>query len=58
MNFIVTHIYKEGNQCADSLAAWGLNANGLTVWTYVPLFIRECYVKNRLGMPNFRVINF
>lgn len=58
MNFMVTHIYREGNQCADSLAAWGLNANGLTVWTDVPLFIREYYVKNRLGMPNFRFINF
>jgi len=24
MNFIVSHIYKEGNQCGDSLASKGL----------------------------------
>jgi len=50
MNFIVTHIYGEGNQCTDSLANWGLTSVGLTVWMDVPLFVREYYVKNRLGI--------
>ena len=29
-----------------------------TIWSEVPLDIREFYVKNHLGMPNFRFINF
>ena len=58
MNFIVSHIYTEGNQCADRLAALGLTIQNLTIWSEVPLDIREFYVKNRLGMPNFRFINF
>ena len=58
MNFIVSHIYREGNQCADRLAALGLTIQNLTIWSDVPLDIREFYVKNRLGMPNFRFINF
>ena len=58
MNFIVSHIYREGNQCADRLAALGLIIQNLTIWSEVPLDIREFYVKNRLGMPNFRFINF
>jgi len=58
MNFIVSHIYREGNQCADRLAALGLTIQNLTIWSEVPLDIREFYVKNRLGMPNFRFINF
>jgi len=58
MNFIVSHIYREGNQCADRLAALGLTIQNLTIWSEVPLDIREFYVKNHLGMPNFRFINF
>jgi len=58
MNFIISHIYREGNQCADRLAALGLTIQNLTIWSDVPLDIREFYVKNRLGMPNFRFINF
>jgi len=40
------------------LAALGLTIQNLTIWSEVPLDIREFYVKNRLGMPNFRFINF
>jgi hypothetical protein len=41
MNFIVSHIYREGNHCADRLAALGLNIPNLTIWSEVPLDIRE-----------------
>jgi len=32
MNFIVSHIYREGNHCADRLAALGLTIPNLTIW--------------------------
>jgi len=32
MNFVISHIYREGNQCADSLANIGLSLQGLFVW--------------------------
>jgi len=32
MNFVVSHIFREGNQCADSLANFGLTIQGLFSW--------------------------
>jgi len=29
MNFLVTHVYREGNSCADTLANLGLNLDHL-----------------------------
>jgi len=57
MNFLVTHVYREGNRCADALANFGLNVNHLTIWLEIPSFIRSHYAQDRLGMPNFRFVN-
>jgi ribonuclease HI len=54
MNFMVTHIYREGNQVADLLANHGLNQTSLTSWQHVPLFLCDSISKNKLGVPNFR----
>lgn len=32
MNFAVTHIYREGNRCADLLASKGLDDQGVRIW--------------------------
>jgi ribonuclease HI len=40
MNFLATHIYREGNDCADSLASLGANAVSLIIWNEPPLCIR------------------
>jgi len=29
MNFVVTHIYRDGNQCVDTLASIGFNVDCL-----------------------------
>jgi ribonuclease HI len=54
MNYIVTHIYREGNHVADSLANQALSLNSFTVWHDAPLFIGEHYAKNKLGWPSYR----
>lgn len=58
MNFLVSHIYREGNQTADSLANFGRSLNNLEVWEEIPGFITEHYVKDRLGLSKFRFIYF
>lgn len=57
INFLVTHVYREGNCCADSLANIGLSLHGLTVWLEIPASIRGNVVKDRLGMLNYRFVN-
>jgi ribonuclease HI len=48
MNFYVSHIYREGNHCADKLANIGLSLNGLTWWNHIPLELQGDFVRNRL----------
>jgi ribonuclease HI len=55
MNCVVTHIYREGNQVADSLANHGLTINSLAFWQDSPLFISDCVNRNKLGVPSFRL---
>lgn len=57
MNFIASHVYREGNKCADTLANISLFVNHLIVWLEVPICIRVFFIKNKLGMPNFRFVH-
>ncbi|CAJ2651412.1 unnamed protein product [Trifolium pratense] len=54
MNFYVSHIYREGNHCADKLANIGLSLHGLTWWNHIPTRLQGDFIRNRLGMPYFR----
>ena len=54
MNCIVTHIFRERNQVADSLANHGLTLDSLVCWSNIPSFAMESYVKNKHEFPNFR----
>jgi ribonuclease HI len=54
MNCVVTHIFREGNQVADSLANHGLAINSLVFWQDTPLFIADYVNRNKLGLPSFR----
>ena len=58
LNFLATHVFRKGNECADSLASLGFNASPCTIWMNIPDSIRPLYVKNKLGLPNFRFKNF
>lgn len=57
MNYIITHIYREGNQVADTLANFALDYDQKMYWQETLLFIRESFGKNKLGWPNFRFCN-
>jgi len=57
MRFLVTHIYREGNQCVDALANLGLTLDHLTIWSVIPPCIRSFLVQNRMGMPSYRFVN-
>ena len=57
MNFIVSHIYREGNTCADSLANIGLTISDTLWWDSAPLGIGQDLIRNKLGLPNYRFVN-
>jgi ribonuclease HI len=57
MNFVVSHVYREGNQCADGLANLGLSIDRFTIWNELPQEISSFFVDNRLGKPSFRIIH-
>lgn len=54
MNFLVSHIFREGNACADALVNIGLNLSTFVYYYSLPSQVRSDYVKNRLGWPSFR----
>lgn len=54
MSFLATHIYKQGNSCADSLANKGLTVSGYTNFIVILDFLRADFVKNKLAFPFFR----
>jgi ribonuclease HI len=54
MNFIVSHIFREGNQVADCLANYGLSLSSIMFWHEMPLFIKNTFEKNKLGLANYR----
>lgn len=57
MNLIVTHIYMEGNFCADKLGNMGLTTNSLKWMKDIPIQVRADFTWNKLGLPYFRFVN-
>ncbi|GAU16777.1 hypothetical protein TSUD_200200 [Trifolium subterraneum] len=57
MNCIVSHIFREGNQVADTLANFGSSLSSLASWHFGPDFVKYSLVKNKLGIPSFRICN-
>ena len=45
MNFIVSHVFREGNEYADILANIGLSSNSFKVWLDLPDCIRGPFVR-------------
>jgi hypothetical protein len=54
MNFLITHVYREGNHCAIKLANLGLSLQNFVWWNELPQVIRKDYARDRLGLPCFR----
>jgi hypothetical protein len=55
MNFMVTHIYWEENQVADLMANHGLSLSSIVFLFDLPLFVRDCFDRNKQGFPSFRL---
>lgn len=58
MNFVVFHIFREGNTCADKLGSHGLALHGFLWWESVdsvPPFVREDFFRNRFNLPSYRL---
>jgi hypothetical protein len=49
----VSHIFREGNQVVDSLANHGLALNSIMYWQELPLFIKDSFDNNKLGLTNY-----
>ncbi|XP_019423031.1 PREDICTED: uncharacterized protein LOC109332502 [Lupinus angustifolius] len=56
-NFRISHIYREGNQCADLLANHGLHSRTNIIWSTIPYFIVNKCNRNALCLPNYRFKN-
>jgi hypothetical protein len=54
MNFIIPHIYREGNQCADGIANLGLHIQNFYWWNNIPSNICNAFAINKCGLPKYR----
>lgn len=54
-DFLVSHVFREANHCADKLANFGVISKYYTWWDLIPNFIRYGFFCNRWGLPNFRI---
>jgi len=57
MIFVVSHIFRVGNQYVDSLANFGSTIQGLFSWESTPSFISSFLIQNKLRMPNYRFVS-
>ena len=58
LNFCVTHIYREGNQCAYQLANLRLILSSYSWFNNVPPQVNVKFVRNKTGFPNIDFANF
>lgn len=54
LNLIFTHIFREGNHCADKLASFGASGSSYTWWDNFPDFVKADFYHDKLGLPQFR----
>jgi ribonuclease HI len=56
MHILFSHIFREGNCCADKLANHGHLIPGFLWWDSLPLFVRDDFLRDRFGLVNYRSI--
>ncbi|GAU46013.1 hypothetical protein TSUD_401350 [Trifolium subterraneum] len=54
MQLLFSHVFREGNCCADKLANHGHNITGFHWWDFMPPFLQEDFYRDRYGVPYFR----
>ncbi|XP_055962061.1 uncharacterized protein LOC130015619 [Mercurialis annua] len=57
MNWVVTHIFREGNEAADILSKKAVHIGTSLWWSSSPDFLANVIAYNSLGQPNFRFCN-
>ncbi|CAL0329480.1 unnamed protein product [Lupinus luteus] len=57
MSWVVSHVYREGDTCADKLANFGLSIQNTRWWNFVPHFIINDATRNRANLPNYRFVH-
>lgn len=58
INFLATHVFREGNRCAGTLAAIGMTLQHPRIWFSAPNCIVSSLARNKHGLPEFRFVNF
>ncbi|GAU31973.1 hypothetical protein TSUD_359180 [Trifolium subterraneum] len=49
-----SHIFREGNACADKLASLGHACPQLRWWSSIPSTLRDEFLHDKLGLPQYR----
>ncbi|XP_019455063.1 PREDICTED: uncharacterized protein LOC109356182 [Lupinus angustifolius] len=57
MQFMVSHIFIQGNVCANKLATFGVNSKIDSWWNSMPTFLYDDFYRNRNLLPNYRFRN-
>jgi len=52
-SILSSHIFREGNCCADKLANDGLGLDDAFWWDSLPTFLSDFY-RDKFGLPTFR----
>jgi hypothetical protein len=47
MRFIVSHIFREGNRCANKIDSLELQSNGFVWWISIPSSFSDLFSHNR-----------
>jgi hypothetical protein len=58
INFMITHIYREGNDIADCLANLSFSVHNVVYFSEPPSCIVNSLHRNLLGLPSFRFTTF
>lgn len=56
IDFMVSHIYREGSACADNLANSGLTLNSFTWFNFVHTKTEKYYLLDKRGTPRLRLL--
>jgi hypothetical protein len=49
-----SHVHRKGNICADRLASHGHTIVDALWWDFLPYFLRNLFLHDKLGMPCYR----
>ncbi|CAL0327859.1 unnamed protein product [Lupinus luteus] len=54
LNFRISHIFREGNYCADQLANYRVASKIDSWWNTIPSFLSNSFARNKLLLPSYR----